>query len=359
MDKIYQGAKIDERPAKEKEKDYIFAETVAKTATVNWVEKEISELRKFPIFNQDGSGSCVAQTCKKELGILHYLDFGNYIHYSATDIYNRRFNKPDSGMSGNDARRICQDGVSLESLIPSTDMTDEEMDNAKVHKYNDIVRTAFKVRNYVTLPIGDIDTIASIIQETGKGVMVWFYFEYNEWTDVPEIKNESLSLSGSTTCRHSLTATDFLLYKGKKALFIEDSWGPTFGLEGRRIITEDFFKERNFYASYLMDFKYKDVEPEPDPVPDDNKPKHNFTKQLHFSPNYNVDEDVKRLQDILKYEGLFPLNIACTGYYGSITSKGVYKWQIKHEVADKQELDALGGRSCGPKTIAKLNELYS
>jgi hypothetical protein len=68
-------------------------------------------------------------------------------------------------MSGWDVREICQNGVSLESLIPSTDMTDEEMDNAKIHKYNDIVRTAFKVRNYVTLPIGDIDTVASIIQK--------------------------------------------------------------------------------------------------------------------------------------------------------------------------------------------------
>jgi hypothetical protein len=75
MEKIYQGANIDERPAKEKEKDYIFAETVAKTATVNWVEKEISELRKFPIFNQDGSGSCVAQTCKKELGYITLFRF--------------------------------------------------------------------------------------------------------------------------------------------------------------------------------------------------------------------------------------------------------------------------------------------
>jgi len=356
MSEIYQGAQLDQRTRSKKQKDFTLQEAVASVDVVRWVEKKIADCRKFPIFNQNGSGSCVAQTAKKELGIIHFLDFGNYIHFSATDIYNRRYNRPQSGMGGWDVRAICQQGVTLESLLPSTDMTDQEMDNAKVHKYNDIVRVAFQVRNYVTLPIKDIETVASVIQKTGKGVMVWFYFNYNEWTDVPEVK-ENIDLNGASTNRHSITATDFLLYNGKKALLCEDSWGPTFGLEGRRIITEDFFKERNFYASYLVYFKYKDELEIIDP--DGGKPRHHFSKQLYFSPNFNVDEDVKKLQGILKYEGLFPLNIACTGYYGAITSKGVHKWQIKHEVANKQELDALGGRVCGPKTIAKLNELYS
>ena len=69
--------------------------------------------------------------------------------------------------------------------------------------------------------------------------------------------------------------------------------------------------------------------------------------------------DVVALQNILKYEGRFPANVASTGYYGSITAKAVYNFQVAHQVASLSELNSLGGRRVGPKTIKALNEIYS
>jgi len=48
-------------------------------------------------------------------------------------------------------------------------------------------------------------------------------FDYNEWTDVPKII--STQPVNTLKVRHGITAVDYILYQGEKALLIEDSWG--------------------------------------------------------------------------------------------------------------------------------------
>jgi len=67
------GAINDMRAAGEQQKDYKFEEIVARVNPVEWVEKPQDKWRKFPIFNQNGSGSCVAQTAAKLLAINYWL----------------------------------------------------------------------------------------------------------------------------------------------------------------------------------------------------------------------------------------------------------------------------------------------
>src|SRR3990167_4423797 len=127
----------------------------------------------------------------------------------------------------------------------------------------------------------------------------------NEWKNEPVIINSNLDLNALTTNRHSVVAVDFTLYKGKKSLIIDDSWGFASAMNGQQ------------------------------------------------------NDDIKMLQNILKNEGLFPSNPNMnTGYYGAITAKAVLQWQIKHSVADLLELNSLAGRRVGEKTIKKLNEIY-
>jgi hypothetical protein len=341
------GALPDLRSEWEKQKDYTFAELVASAEPVQWVEKPRDRWRKFPISNQNGSGSCVAQTMAKLLGVLYWQKTGTFVPFSATHIYQRRSNKPAGGMNGVEAFDIARRGATLEVLAPSQSMTDSQMDSAKVERYKEEVGEVFKLANYMVLPMKDIETVASTIQKTGKAVMVWFYFQGNEWTDIPTIKNTSLSLAGGL--RHSVTAVDFTLYKGKKALIIEDSWGKTYGFEGQRVITEDFYQKRNFFAAYPLAFRFDDQLP--------NKPRYTFTKTLTLSDVRELD--VIALQNILKHEGLFPSNVDSTGIYGAVTAKAVLAFQKKHKVAPDTELDLLQGRRVGEKTLDKLNELYS
>lgn len=341
------GANVDTRTEDEKLKDFTFEEFVAAANPVDWQPKTESEWRKFPIFNQNGSGSCVAQTMAKLMGILYWLKNQVYVHFSATHIYQRRSNRPGTGMQGVDAFNVAREGVTLEDLVPSQGLTDYQMDGVQIPQYKKEVGEVFKIGNFVILPTKDIDTIASVIQTTGKAVMIWLYWKVNEWTNVPEIKYPDLEFK--TADKHSITATDFFLRDGKKCLLIEDSWGQGYGYSGRRIITEDFFKIRNFFAAYPVCFKFDDTQTS-------EKPKHTFTITLKFG---DKNEYVIWLQDILKYEGLFPSNVDSTGLYGAATAKGVMEFQTKYKVATPDEIAELQGRSAGPKTIAKLNELYS
>lgn len=322
------GARFDERTPEEKANDFTFEEIVASANPVIWTEKTPTSWRKFPIFNQDGSGSCVAQTEAKELGIMRWLKDGTYVHFSATDIYQRRSNRHSTGMGAVDARSIAKAGVTLEVLAPSQNLTDSQMDGVVVEDYKRQIGAVFSVPNYVEAPAKDIETIASIIQTTKKGVMVWFYFELPEWTEKPVVMNQTLSASSPSALRHSVTAVDFTLYQGKKALIIEDSWGTSFGMAGQRIITEDFFKVRNFFAGYLVNFKFDGG---------------------GLKPTY--DGTIISLQKCLRFEGFFPSNVDFIEKFGPVTKAGVVKFQKKYGI-----MPALG--NVGPVTITNLGELF-
>lgn len=322
------GALLDTRTEAEKAKDYKYGEIVSAVEPVVWIEKPQTAWRKFPIFSQNGSGSCVAQTLKKLYGIYIWLKTGVWVDISASHIYQRRANKPAGGMGGTDVFTIGQKGTTLEAFAASEDMTDSQMDAVNVLPFMAKVGETFKLGAYVVVSPTDIDTVASIIQATGKGVMVWFYFQGNEWTNVPTIKNQNLQLTAPATLRHSVAAVDFTLYNGKKALIIDDSWGIATAMNGQRVITEDFFMARNFFAAHFQNFA--------------------FEEGTIVKPRY--DGSVKSLQDCLKFEGVFPMNIDSTGVYGSITTKAVKAFQAKWGI------EQVG--TVGPKTKKRLQELY-
>lgn len=333
------GALIDTRPQEEKDKDFQLSEIVASINPVIWIEKPQSEWRKFPISDQNGSGSCVAQTTAKLLGIIHQQKHGEFVQFSATDVYRRRSNKPAGGMAGVEALNIATEGVTLEQLLPSQKLNDEQMTNVTVETYKEDVGKIFKVsKNFVQLPIKDIDTIASTIQTTGKGVMVWVYFANNgEWSDVPTVKGY-VDMNAPTTGRHSITAVDFTLYNGEKALIIDDSWGNAYGKAGQRVLTESFFKERNFFAAYLTNFTFDEPV---GPV----TPTFIFNKDLSFGMH---DPDVFELQKRLAKEGFFPSNVANTYYFGAVTKKAVIAYQVAKNITPAEGY-------VGPITRTMLN----
>lgn len=346
MEPAYQGALLDTRSETEQLKDYKFEEIVSSAAPVVWREKNKSSWRRFPIFDQGQSGSCVAQTMAKLLGILYWLANGIYVHFSATHIYQRRINKPESGMGGDDVFKIASEGVTLEELVPSQKMSDGQMDAVVIPEYKKKVGEIFKIsKNWITLPIKDIETVASVIQQTGKGIMLWFYFKYDEWDKDPNVSCADLMLGAPTTCRHSVTGVDFTLYRGKKAVVIDDSWGPNAGNgSGQRVIDEDFFKARNWVARYPMNFQFSEgVDP--------NKPIYVFKNDLKFSAIVSYgNPDVVALQNCLKFLGLFPVNTESTGYFGSITKSGVKDFQRKFGLIQ----DGVVGLA----TRSKFNELF-
>lgn len=354
------GIKLDASFEKHLASGYRLEEFVDVTAPVTWAVKPRENWRKFQIYNQNGSGSCVAMTMRKLIAILYWLKTNTWIDPSASHIYQRRVNKPDGGMGGDDVFKIAQQGVALNYKALSDNMTNAQMDAVVVSQEAVEEGKQYAIKNWLLLPVGDIDTLASTIETTKKGVMMWTFWNYDEWLDVPVVKRQ-LNLYAESTSRHSTAAVDFTLCDqsnmpnnpetwGKKCIIMDESWDKTAtALDGQRVITEDFFKQRNFYLAYPINFKFEQgVDP--------NKPKHTFptNRIMKYRPGVLVtygDADVIAMQDILKYEGFFPLNLKSTGYFGTYTKTALAKWQKKHGLKD----DGIAGKN----TLGKMNSIYS
>lgn len=374
------GVLLDTRPATVAQaEDVRFGEIVATAAVVQWIVKAASNWRSFPVFNQSSTGACVAFTMAKLLGILRWQLDGLFITFSPGDIYRRRINQGTQGMNTTDPFSISARGVTLDAVEPSQNLTEAQINNLKVPDYATSIAGLFKLCSpkAIILTPGDIDSVASVMQQTGKGVMLWFYFTSNgnEWSanptsdsgvsfTIPQVQSPSLGQSDAAAARHSVTAVDFTMYNGQKAIVVEDSaW---FGGLMRRVITEDFFKARNFFAAYPMNLQKT--------AATTALPRYTFAKPLVFIPwddskNQPADvttnnaqlADVTALQRILQVmtdvngNTYFPTNVTCSGYYGALTSEAVYKWQTDHAVAPQAELDSLAGQGFGAASIAEMN----
>jgi len=330
----------DPRPETEKAKDYAVEELFAEFP-VEWKEKPEADWRKFPIFNQDQSSSCVAQATAKILGIENYLEEGKFIHYSARDIYSRRSNKPGLGMWLQDGLSIgSKFGATIEQLMPSQNQAEVMMnDDLDRTPLTDQIAYLARGGNYVF--VSDIDKIAFVIAQ-GRGVEIGVRFSMAEWNrEVPIV------IDNSNPYGHMIASVDYFLYQQKKCLLIEDSWGEGVGIKGRRIITEDFLKAKCVGGGYFTTLPNK----LPDAVVE--KPKYRFTQQMALgSRSY----EVAMLQRCLGYEKdelgwLFPLETIPTGYYGGITRQAVERFQKKYQLVITGNVNAV--------TLVKLNEIFA
>lgn len=326
------GVIDDPRSDEEKAKDWQHEE-IAGAVPLKWVEKPQNKWRSYDLRDQDGSSSCVSQASAKAFEIL---DEKNIV-YSAHPIYRRRMNYPDGGMYLQNAGDIAKNGgTTTEALDPSQHLNETNMNR------DIIVDTPAKIAGYVNINYRDIDAVAEAIEAHGHCVMI-FHGNRKEWTDIPKY-NPALPVD----IGHSICAVDYFLYNGEKVILIEDSWGraTTMGNGGQRLITAEYLNNRFSGGIYFLPAA---------PAPT-RRSLWNFEKPLTYGMRNS--EDVVALQNALKYEGLFPAAIASSGNYLTITAKAVLAFQRKYSVAPEIELAALAGKVVGPKTRAKLNELY-
>jgi len=321
----YQGAS-DLRTEEEKAKDFNQEEFVASAGPVDWIEKSPNQWRSFPELNQFYTLKCVSFTIAKLALINLWLKTRETLKFSPNSIYKYRSNSPLGGMVGDDAFKIWRDtGISLDIVCKSDQVREE--DAYEVSDFAKEVAKGFKLGNYITITEKDFDRVASTIQATGKGIMVWFYFTAREWSpEIPRVLDNLSSPYEGQASRHSVTAVDYGLKNGVEVLKIEDS--AHFGSKSVRYITRDFFTKRNFLIKYPMNFSYEDPQVIP-PVPPVVPLK--LTKTLKFGMN---DKEVKILQQILRAKGFFPSNLPTTENFGPITLKAVKDFQKANGLTD-------------------------
>jgi hypothetical protein len=319
------GALLDTRKVEEKVNDVHFKDIVATANAVNWVTK--TSYRSFPQYDQKQSFMCGANALAKALGIAYSTRYGTYVPFSRADIYQRRINRPQAGMAMYDMFRIAGEGVTLEQLTPKTIWTDYDAESLLIENFKHEVGKVFAISGGVYLP-ADMETIASVIQTTGKGVILLIYFLGGEWSkEYPTIVNPSLTLNDPSSLHHFIVATDFGVENVGKVLKIDDS--AAFGGLFDRKITNDWITKRVAGAGYPMAFK--------------------FSVGVNDRPSYD-GLTIISAQKCLRFEGLFPLNVDYFESVGPTTRISLEAFQKKYGLTATKYLDE--------PTKAKLRTLY-
>jgi hypothetical protein len=270
-------------------------------------------LGDFPIFDQEQSYTCGAQTIAKILGIECLLRYKKFVLFSVRDIYTKRKNYPNGGMWAVDMFTIGATGVSLDQLMPTEKKSEENYNNSKdrtkideriAEKFSDVEFPFIEKYN------PSIDDIASMLQ-SGHPVALLVRWEYDEWDKpYPSVNQDSKETYG-----HFICATGYENKSGIKYIVIEDSWGKNKGENGKRYLSEGFIKAHCKSALSYREFVFEETS---------EKTNYEFTKDLTIG---SEGEDVLALQKILQEKGFFPANIIPTGKFYGITRQAVKDYQ--------------------------------
>ena len=332
----YQGAHVDTRSAEEKAKDWQATEVMAFGMPQFRAVKE-NEWKKYNVRNQDGSGSCVANSQAKYMEVRYTLEHARSIEFSHTPVYINRANRPQAGMGFPDAPKLqIKYGACLESYLPSQNKTDAQLDATTLPADYEMNNDHIHAENFVAVPI-DFYSVANFVEQNGACV-IWIISDYANWNkDIPTVGGKAVG-----NVRHAICAVDAVTLNGVQYLVIEDSWGKFGKYNGQRLITAEFFKDACFVAYGFLNFTYDEEQGSFEP----------FLVPLQFG---NKGAEVKRLQDYLKSKGVFPSNQTSTGNYGNITAQAVLAFQIRYKVDNLNTLNALKGRYVGRKTLQAIN----
>jgi hypothetical protein len=320
-------------------------------APVSLAPTDPSRWKVYPKRNQDGQSSCVYHARAKMAGILREKQTGEFIEYSAAD-YNKRSNAPEEGSYPVEAMDFLRTkGIGLEVLEPSNELSAAELAAVKQSQFDTKVAGLSLLDAYAALPAYDFDTLISTLHATQKPMILGFFGSYSEWSrDIPTLLDPSMGL-GQAAVHHELCATpNYGIYKGEEGFTIEDSWGSA-GIQGLgvRWITRSFYEKRNYLAPLVpTSFKgYDDIGVDP------QKPKVKLLRELQVG---DTGEDVRALQSVYKYEGLFPANHPGSDYFGEITKRCTEQYQLRYGIVASPS-EAGYGR-VGPKTKAHINNRY-
>lgn len=304
------------------------------------LQKQIPGMQ-LVVKNQGGSFSCGGQAWAYYAEILEALATGTYEPRSAKYLYSQTC-VPDGGSRGRDNADIfvnqgdCreatltsyQNGVvpSEQFMQRSGDITDAARQDAKLSRASAYAQTGT-----------DIESVATAIQKN-HGVVLGVYGQNNgSWqTEFPQ--PITVKVWG-----HWIFACGAKMINGKKHIKVINSWGGHAGNNGRQWLSEDYFRNGVFSGwTHVLQVITAPVF------------KHDFQINMTFGDN---NDEVKALQTALKIDGVFPITIPESGFYGNITRQAVLAFQMKYKVIMSPP-ESSEGRSCGPKTRAQLNILF-
>ena len=212
----YEGARVDTRTTEEKARDWQARELFAfGLPTFRTVQE--NQWKKYQVRNQDGSGSCVANSQAKLAEVMHFLKKGEKVKYSHAPVYQRRANKPAAGMGYPDAPKLqVQIGTCRETDMPSENMTDTQLDALTLPANYESMNDEARPHAYVAVQM-TFNDVAYYVEQHGACI-IWIVSDYANWNkDIPSVGGKA-----NGEVRHSICAVDAVTLNGKKYIVIDN-----------------------------------------------------------------------------------------------------------------------------------------
>jgi len=318
--------------------DFRYEEICSASPPVDW-ERGFSvedRIGKIPVKNQKKSGSCVGQSWSYYAGVLEAIEIGIYRDFSARFIYSQIYLPSRGAYIKDGAKILTKQGAIPSALFPDKDNEIQMRMNDDLTKDLKSIALVYKKGNYLSVPHNDIDYIASVIQEN-NGCVTGVFLSRDGWRNAwvrPPLKGEKKG-------GHAVYLIGFKKIKGRKYIIGLNSWSENWGDRGKFYLGEDYVNSGNlFNLKILKDLPSEVKRPK-------KKPQYRFNVNIKWG---DKGEEVKKLQECLAYEKCF-LYPEFTGNFYGFTLRAVKCFQAKYGI------EPIAG-FVGPKTRAKLNEIY-
>lgn len=333
---IPNGALVDTRPLKEKEKDYNAKEIAGAHHAVPFKHSKITELTKT-VYSQEYTSSCVAHAFLTQMeyeGLVKPKPKG----YSQLLTYRKRKNYPSPGCIAADIYERIAEGQCANSVAPVTVGYTEKLANELPYIIGSKTMplfTYFSITDYSSIP----DVVTS-----NKAVVVFIYASKDEYSrEYVTVREPNLQIRDAYVSHAiCLVPSGDFTENGVEWLAVHDS--AKFGGLHLRYIDKNFLLKRCFYASKIYN---SNTMPTPEPP---------VTAIANVACQFKDESNaVRNLQGMLIQQGYLESQYQ-TGYFGALTAKALLEWQLVHYkefnyMRPVRELLSLEGKFFGQQSI--------
>lgn len=331
----------------------------------------------LPVWHQRKIGSCVAHAWAKTQQKSEFQETATIVPLSPRFLF--ALAKSQDGLPGDVgtyprlvAKILQNQGCATEKTVPNdTTLTFEQyIDLTKIPQsaYDEAKKYKIGGYSFVTINPEEVKRAIYYAGEQRKNIVMLLSIGKEWYTDING--NTTWEATGIIPLRppkailggHEVYPYAYETVNGRLKIWIFNSWSDQWALNGKGWFYWDeyvsFIKEI-MVASDVSD----DILDQVHQLPDASTFKHNFNTDLNYGM---TSDEVVALQTALMIDGEFSKDLYSSllsnkqlGSYGSITQQAVLVFQRKYNLISLLEWLFLKGRKVGPKTRAKLNDLFN
>lgn len=357
--------------------DYRDVPITAVAAAGPMPSKYFEDVDVLPVWYQRQLGACVGHAGAKYKQYLDYLETGKIFPLSARFVYALAKCRDGFAGEGTYPRLVAgimtkdHEGCATEATVPNdTTLSHEEYVYNRIE--SNIPKAAFdEARKFSTngYAFADPKNKTELKQAimAGRGAMLLMRVGQEWWTSEQGLTTwDAAYIVPLRPPKEIISGHEVFLYgyedlgDGRTKFYVFNSWSVNWGLGGKAYFIHEEYKPYLDEAITFVDLPNNFLD-ELHKLPTKEDFRHSFSKNLRFGQR---NDEIKALQTALMIEACFPRDLYAEladkdyglGYYGDVTRRAVLAFQAKYHIDNSTAPD---GRDVGPRTRAKLNELFS